>query len=306
MSDTKRVIALGFFDGVHRAHGALLTRVRQRAEALGAVPCAFTFDCSPTARLTGRPVPLINSLEDRQWLMRRYYGIREVLLGSFDQMVDMPWEDFITDYLIREHGAVHVVAGHDFRFGARGQGNPQRLREKCAQLGIGCDIISEIDLEGIRISSTHIRTLLERGDMEEARAFLGHPHILSQRVSPGKHLGHTLGFPTVNLRFQPGVIVPAYGVYATSVSLEDGTQAMAVTNVGVRPTVETDGRANVEGYILDYNGDLYGQTVRMAFYHRLRGERKFPNVEALTAEVLRNAQQTRDYFAGHRGMTSNL
>lgn len=306
MSDTKRVIALGFFDGVHRAHGALLTRVRQRAEELGAVPCAFTFDCSPTARLTGRSIPLINSLEDRQWLMRRYYGIREVLLGSFDQMVDMPWEDFITDYLIREQGAVHVVAGHDFRFGARGQGNPQRLREKCAQLGISCDIISEIDLEGIRVSSTHIRTLLEQGDMEEARAFLGHPHILSQRVSPGKHLGRVLGFPTVNLQFQPGVIVPAYGVYATTVSLEDGTQAIAVTNVGVRPTVETDGRANVEGYILDYNGDLYGQTVRMAFYHRLRGERKFPSVDALTEEVLRNAQQTREYFAGHQGIEPSL
>lgn len=297
MPEQKRVIALGFFDGVHRAHGALLRRVRQRAEELGAVPCAFTFDCSPAARLTGKPVPLINSLEDREWLMRRYYGIQEILLASFDQMMDLPWENFITDYLQAEQGAVHVVAGHDFHFGAGGQGSPRRLQETCARLGIGCDIIPEMMQDGVRISSTYIRRLIQAGDMEQARAFLGHPHLLGQRVSPGKRLGHTLGFPTVNLRFQPETILPAYGVYATKVLLEDGTQAMAVTNVGVRPTVERRGQANVEAYILDYSGDLYGQSVRVAFYRHLRGERKFPSVEALTAEVLKNAQQTRDYFA---------
>lgn len=299
MSETRRVIALGFFDGVHRAHGALLSRVRQRAQELGAIPCAFTFDCSPTARLTGQPVPLINSLEDREWIMRRYYGMEEILLASFDQMMTLPWERFITDYLQKEQKAVHVVAGHDFHFGYRGQGNPQRLQETCARLGIGCDIIPEMDQDGIRISSTHIRKLVEAGDMEEARIFLGHPHLLGQQVTPGKHLGHTLGFPTVNLQFQPHVIIPAHGVYACRVLLEDGTQALAVTNVGVRPTVEAEGKVNVEAFILDYDGDLYGQTVRVAFYHRLRGERKFPSVAALTEEVLRNAQQTRDYFAGH-------
>lgn len=300
----RRVIALGFFDGVHRAHGALLRRVCERAKELGATPCAFTFDCSPAARLTGKPVPLINSLEDRAWMMRRYYGIEEILLASFDQMMDMPWERFITDYLQKEQGAVHVVAGHDFHFGAKGQGNPRRLRETCAHLGIGCDIIPEMDEDGIRISSTHIRALVEAGEMEDALRFLGHPHLLGQTVSPGKGLGHTLGFPTVNLRFQPGVIVPAFGVYAARVLLENGTQALAVTNVGVRPTVEQDGQPNVEAFILDYEGDLYGQEVRVAFYHRLRGERKFPSVQALTDEVLRNARQTRDYFAQHPELAS--
>ncbi|MCC8182567.1 MAG: riboflavin biosynthesis protein RibF, partial [Clostridiales bacterium] len=191
----------------------------------------------------------------------------------------------------------HVVAGHDFRFCYRGEGTPERLQEVCRELGVGCDIIGRIERNGIRISSTYIRTLIQRGEMEEANAFLGHPHILSQRVAPGKHLGHTLGFPTVNLAIPPEVIVPAYGVYTARVQLEDGTRAIAVTNVGVRPTVEEHGRVNVEGYILDYDGDLYGQQVRVAFYRRLRGERKFPSAAALTDEVLRNAQQTRDYFA---------
>ncbi len=299
MPTTRRVIALGFFDGVHQAHGVLLDRARQRAAELDAVPCAFTFDQHPSALLTGHPEPLLNTLEDREWLMNRYHGIHEVLLAPFREMMRMDWRDFVTDYLVKEHGAVHVVAGHDFRFGYRGEGTPERLQAVCRELGVGCDIIGRIERNGVRISSTHIRTLIQQGEMEEADAFLGHPHILSQRVAPGKHLGHTLGFPTVNLSIPPEVIVPAYGVYTARVELEDGTKAIAVTNVGVRPTVEEHGRVNVEGYILDYDGDLYGQQVRVAFYRRLRGERKFPSAAALTAEVLRNAEQTRDYFA-HR------
>jgi riboflavin kinase/FMN adenylyltransferase len=126
---------------------------------------------------------------------------------------------------------------------------------------------------------------------------LGHPHILSDRVAHGKKLGSTLGFPTVNLRVPDRVIVPAYGVYATKVYVQDQCY-MAVTNVGVRPTVEdNDGRVTVEGFILDFEGNLYGQQVRMEFYHRLRGEKKFPSLQALAEEVARNAQQTRAYFA---------
>jgi riboflavin kinase/FMN adenylyltransferase len=296
MCEQKRVIALGFFDGVHLGHGALLRRVTERAKELGAVPCAFTFDAHPSAYLTGEQVPLLNSVQDRVWLMKREYGIQEVIVAPFRKMMTMRWEEFITDYLLHEQHAVHVVAGYDFRFGARGQGDAQRLKAKCARLGMGCDIVGEIELEGIRVSSTYIRTLMEAGDMDRARQFLGHPHVLSGTVQPGKHLGHTLGFPTVNLPFAPGVMVPDYGVYAAKVTLEDGTCCNAVTNIGVRPTVETGAAPNVEAFLLDYQGDLYGQQVRIAFYHRLRGERRFPSVEALTAEVLRNAEQTRAYF----------
>ena len=112
----------------------------------------------------------------------------------------------------------------------------------------------------------------------------------------GKKLGSTLGFPTVNLHFQPGVLVPAHGVYATRVCFENGESRPAVTNIGVRPTVNDGDRVTVEGYILDFQGDLYGQTVRMEFYKYLRGERKFGSLEDLRAEVMRNARQTRDYF----------
>ncbi len=297
MDKTKRVIALGFFDGVHIGHGALLRTVTQRARELGAAPAAFTFDRQPAAAITGTQVPLLTSVEDRIWLMRHYYGIQEVVVANFDGMMRMDWQDFITDYLIRDLGVVHVVAGHDFHFGYMGKGNPSRLKAKCQELGVGCDIIGKVEQDGITISSTYIRTLVAQGEMERATQFLGHPHILSDRVVHGKKIGGgTLGFPTVNLRVPQRVIVPAFGVYATRVHFRDQSYA-AVTNVGVRPTVEdNDGRVTVEGFILDFDGDLYGEKVRMEFYHRLRGEKKFPSLQALSQEIGKNARQTRAYF----------
>ena len=300
MSTPKRVIALGFFDGVHKGHGALLRTVAQAADRLGAMPCAFTFDRSPTAAITGQTIPLLSSVEDRVWLMRRYYGIEEVIVAPFDGMQKMDWQDFVSEYLQKELGCVHVVAGHDFHFGYMGKGNPQRLQEKCRELGMGCDIIQKVEQDGITISSTYIRTLIAQGEMERANQFLGHPHTLTNRVAHGKKIGTTtLGFPTVNLLIPKGVIVPAYGVYATRVWF-DGQCRCAVTNVGVRPTVEdNDGHVTVEGFILDFQGDLYGQKIQMEFYKYLREERKFPSFAALTAEVMHNAEQTREYFAAH-------
>lgn len=296
---TKRVIALGFFDGVHLGHGALLRAVAAAAAQRNAVPCAFTFDKSPTAVITGQTVPLLSTVEDRILLMRRCYGIQEVVVASFDAMQRMDWEDFIVQYLVNELGVVHVVAGHDFHFGYMGKGNPERLRAKCAALGVGCDIIQKVEQDGITVSSTYIRTLVAQGEMERAIQFLGHPHILTQQVSHGKGIGHSaLGFPTVNLRVPEGVIIPAFGVYATRAWF-DGQSRPAVTNVGVRPTVQNnDGRVTVEGFILDFEGNLYGKQVRMEFHKRLRGERKFPSMDALAAEIKKNAEQTRAFFEG--------
>ena len=291
MEQQKRVIALGFFDGVHMGHGALLRTVAERARALGALPCAFTFDRSPAAALTGKAVPLLSGVEDRTALMRTLYGIQEVIVASFDQMRQMDWQDFVAQYLKRELGAVHVVAGHDFHFGYRGQGDPRRLQEKCRALGMGCDVIPKVEIDGVTVSSTYIRALVEEGRMEQARWFLGHPHILSSPVVHGSELGRTLGTPTANL------LVPE-GVNASRVVLPDGGVKAAVTNVGFRPTVNNDQRAvTVESWILDYQGSLYGQPIRVEFYAHLRPERKFPSVDALRRAILENSRQTRDYFA---------
>lgn len=309
MDNQRRVIALGFFDGVHLGHGALLRRVAQRAAELDARPCAFTFDQSPAAALTGRAVPLLTGVDDRAGLMETLYGIREVIVAPFARLRDMDWRDFVGDYLRGEHRAVHVVAGHDFHFGRGGEGNPARLAEECARLGIGCDIIPRVELDGVTVSSTHIRGLVERGELEEAARFLGHPFVLSGPVVHGSELGRTLGTPTANLLIPQGVIAPGFGVYAAKVRVlpdDPGRQPsrpeegpyLAVTNVGVRPTVNPAlSGVTVEPWILDFAGDLYGRTLRLELYRRLRPERRFSGVDELRSAILENAAQTRAYFA---------
>ena len=220
----RTVIALGFFDGVHRGHGALLEKTAARARELEAVPAAFTFDRPPKEVVTGRPVGLINTPDDRRDLMQRLYGIRQVIIAPFDRaMMTMPWQEFIDRLLVGTYGAVHLVAGHDYHFGHRNQGDPQKLQARCRELGIGCDIIPQVTLDGITVSSTYIRTLIESGQMERAADFLGHRHCLTRTVAHGCRFGRTIGIPTVNLTPPDHVLLPERGVYVTRVFLPDGS-----------------------------------------------------------------------------------
>ena len=296
----KRVIALGFFDGVHNGHAALMRRTYEVAKEIGAVPSAFTFDPHPQNVIFGKPTPLLTSPEDRADLMRKYYGIEDVIVEPFTvERMKQPWRDFVEQTLVKDLGAVHLVCGHDYHFGYKGEGNPNRLRELCGELGIGCDVIEKVEQEGITVSSTYIRTLVAQGEIERANEFLGHPYTLSDHVSHGKKLGTTLGFPTVNLKLKEHVMPPAKGVYATKVILENGDVLPAVTNVGTRPTVDDGDQLTIEGFILDFHGDLYGQKIQMEFYKYLREERRFPSFDALKAEIAHNVDQTREYFASH-------
>lgn len=296
MEQSKRVIALGFFDGVHKGHGALLRRVAARADELGAVPAAVTFDAHPEEIILGQSAPLLTTPPERADLMRRLYGIREVLVARFDdELMHMDWREFVTDFLAKRYGAVHLVAGHDFHFGYKGEGSPERLRQLCAQLGIGCDIIPPVTQDGITVSSTYIRTLVAQGEMERAMEFLGHPHTLTDQVRHGKKLGSRLGFPTMNLHIPPGSVIPAFGVYATRVWV-DGEVFSAVTNVGVRPTVDDGGAVTVEGFLLDFQGSLYEKTVRIEFFRHIRPEQKFETLDALRAQVMQDKETVRSYF----------
>ena len=293
----ERVIALGFFDGVHRGHGALLRRAAEEARRRGCTPAVFTFDRPPKEVITGIPCPLINSPEDRSDLVKRLYGIDEMLMVPFDdEMRTTPWDRFVTDILVGRYGAVHLVAGHDHHFGYKNQGSPELLREKCAELGLGCDIIPAVTLDGVTVSSTHIRKLLEEGGVETARAFLGHPHVLTQTVDHGRRLGRTIGVPTANLVAPPHVLLPKRGVYAAKVTLPDGRAFGGVTNVGVRPTVNHGQDVTVEPWILDFDGDLYGQKLRVEFFRRLRDERKFDSLEALRDQSQCDAVRTREAY----------
>ena len=293
----ERVIALGFFDGVHLGHGALLRRAAEEAKKRGCESAVFTFDRPPKEVITGVPCPLINSPEDRAELVKRLYGIDEMIMVPFDdEMRTTPWDRFVTDILVGRYGAVHLVAGHDHHFGHKNQGSPELLREKCAELGLGCDIIPAVTIGGVTVSSTHIRKLLEEGDVETARAFLGHPHVLTQTVGHGRQLGRTIGIPTANLVAPPHVLLPKRGVYAAKITLPDGRAFGGVTNVGVRPTVNNGQDVTVEPWILDFAGDLYGQAIRVEFYRRLRDERKFDSLDALKTQIETDAVKTREAY----------
>ena len=181
-------------------------------------------------------------------------------------------------------------------FGYKNQGTPELLQRSCAQLGLGCDIIPEVTLDGITVSSTHIRQLVTEGNMEEAARFLGHPHTLTGTVRHGHSIGHARLFPTANLIVPHNVLVPSHGVYATRACLADGRSFAAVTNVGTRPTVNNGTNVTVEAYLLDYSGDLYGQTLRLEYHRKLRGEIQFDSLEALKAQISQDIESTRNYF----------
>lgn len=298
MSIQPKVIALGFFDGVHLGHGALLRRTVEEARRRSVRSAVFTWAQPPKEVVTGVPVPLINSPEDRAWLAKSLYGIDDVIMVPFNkEMMTTSWEDFITEILIKRYHAVHLVAGHDHRFGHKNQGTPELLKSKCAELGLGCDIIPEVTVGGITVSSTYIRRLVSLGQVERAMEYLGHPHILTQTVRHGRRIGHTIGIPTVNLVPPPHVLVPGDGVYIARVCLMDGSSYAAVTNVGTRPTVNNGSDLTVESWMLDFDGDLYGQSIRVEFYKRLRDEIRFDSLDALKAEIRRNADDARAYFA---------
>ena len=292
-----RSIALGFFDGLHLGHQALLRRTVEQARTLGLSPALLTFDRSPREFVTGTPVSLLTTNEERRRTVEALFPGTEVLTVPFDRaMMTMPWEDFV-EMLAGPCRARWLVAGHDFRFGHKNAGNADLLREKAAALGLGCDIIPAVKLEGVTVSSTHIRALLERGEAEAAARFLGRPFAITGLVRHGKRLGSSrLGAPTVNLVPDQRQLVPAFGVYAARVTV-DGEARPAVTNVGVRPTVDTDGGVTVESHLLESVGELYGADCRVEFLKMLRPEKRFGSLEELREQIARDADAARAYFA---------
>ena len=248
----KYVIALGFFDGIHVGHGELLRLAHQRAKELGVKPCLLTFDKHPDTLVFHTPVPLINTAAEREAIAGEYYDIHHVLTLHFDRAtMELPWEDFVLQ--LQQYGAVHVVCGYDFRFGYHGAGTAMRLRKKCAERGIGCDIVSACRIDGITVSSTYIRQLLQSGEIERANRFLGHRHRLSGKVT---------GQPdqtTCILTPQPGIVLPKPGTYEVRAGL-CGEQNPA--------TADISENYNIKLQFPSPQRDLSNQILRVDFCQR--------------------------------------
>lgn len=292
MNVSKKIFALGFFDGVHRGHRVLLQQCAELAKQLGCATAAITFDRHPQALFRNIPPALISTVEDRKLLLS-FYGMDSVtVLPVTKEVMSTNWQIFLEQLL--EDGAAGFVCGDDFRFGARGEGSSEKLKQFCRERDLPCIIVPEQTVDGIRISSTYIRSQIENGDMATAVKFLGHPLILTGQVVPGKQLGRRLGIPTANLLLPAGLAVPKFGVYVCRAWV-DGAYHGAVTNVGTRPTVAGEG-ITVEPWILDFDRDLYGKTITLEFHYFLRPEQKFTDLEALKNQIHADAEHTREYL----------
>lgn len=290
-----RVLALGFFDGIHVGHAALLQKTCARAKELGLTAAALSFDVHPDTLVYGAPVQLLNTTAERAFLMQRLCGVQEVLFSHFDEtMMHMPWQSFVEEELFTRLRARHVVCGHDFRFGDRGEGTAQRLKAACERLGMGCDIIPEVRLDDQCVSSTRIRELLADGQCAQAVRLLGHGQLVTGTVARGAGRGTGLGFPTANIPFAPEVLIPAFGVYRARAEV-DGRTYPACVNIGVHPTLSALPTPGLEANLIGFCGDLYGKELAIWLEDRLRGEVHFESVQALRTRVLQDKAQIAAY-----------
>ena len=291
----KRALALGFFDGVHIGHGALLRAVAEDAKREGLTPVALTFDTHPDRAVRGA---LLTTPEERIELMRRYYGIDDVRVLPFDdELRNTPWEAFAEKTLLGGLNAGTLVCGEDFRFGKGAEGTAKLLSGFCAEHGVTCRIVPQVCAGGAPVSSTRIRSLLQDGDFDGALQLLGHPYLLCGTVVHGLHRGGRLGFPTANVPLGDRLPLP-FGVYAATVEI-DGTVYSSVTNVGVHPTVGALPAPVAESWLPDFDGDLYGKPLCLFLHKHLRPELRFDDIAALKQQVLRDAASIKAYFAAH-------
>lgn len=275
------VVALGMFDGVHLGHRALITRLLEEAKRLRAVPVVFTFSNHPLEVLGGN-VRMISGIRERN-MMLRSLGAEEVESVPFTrEMAHLSTEQFI-DLLNEKWNVRGLVVGYNYTCGDRGTGTPETLREIGSVRGFSVSVVDPVLFEGESVSSTRIREAVERGDVSLAEALLKRRYTLTGTVVQNKRIGRRIGFPTANIEADLRRVIPADGVYATF-AFVGGVVYRAVTNIGTNPTVHGS-RLTIETHLLDFNADIYGQQLTIAFRKRLRGEAMFDSLDALKEQI---------------------
>jgi riboflavin kinase/FMN adenylyltransferase len=298
------VLTLGVFDGLHLGHQRIMQTVVESANATGAVPTVITFDPHPRAVLHPENAPPLLQTLDQRLANFEVLGIKQTIVIRFDkEFAGIDAETFLRDIVHERLQAREVFLGKGFFFGRNRGGNIELLREMSKRLGFFADEVPEVRLRGARISSSKIRQLLADGKVNLARRMLGRPYGVEGQIIHGLQRGRTIGFPTANLHPHNRVI-PRFGVYATA-TLIDGRWRRSITNVGVRPTFDDDQNPSIESYIFDFDGDLYGDVLRVRFLHRIRDERKFSGIDELRAQIERDTRHALSYFS-HEGVRNML
>jgi riboflavin kinase / FMN adenylyltransferase len=297
----RAVLAIGNFDGAHRGHRAVIERTQRLAAEMGAPSAVLTFEPHPADFFAGRPVVFRLTPSAVKARALEEFGLDGAIVLTFDAaLAALSAEQFVSEVLVARLDAAAIVIGWDFHFGKGRAGSPAFLKEAGGRYGFRVDIIDKIessdDSQSEAISSTAIRRALEAGDVEAGARLLGRDYAIVGTVIAGQKLGRTLGVPTANIALEPSNRL-AHGIYAVAVSVA-GERYGGVASFGTRPTVD-NGPPLLETFLFDFDGDLYGRTIEVAFVKRIRGERKFDSLDALKAEMNRDKERARVILAAH-------
>jgi len=288
-------LTVGNFDGVHRGHRAMLARLVEAARARRLAPCVLTFEPHPREFFSPATAPArLTRLREKAELLAEA-GVARLHVERFDAaLVAMPAERFVEEILLRGLGMRWLLAGRDFRFGARRAGDFALLESLAARHGFALEAMPDVALEGRRVSSSAVRDALQAGDLRRAERLLGRPYTMSGRVAHGEKLGRSLGFPTANILLRRAP--PIAGIFVVEVE----TLGRGVASVGVRPTVLPLPAPRLEVFLFDWGGaDLYGRHLRVRFLEKLREEEKFDGMPSLAAAIARDVALAKEYFATH-------
>jgi riboflavin kinase / FMN adenylyltransferase len=280
-----RQVAVGTFDGVHLGH----------RQVIAGSDTVLTFEPHPTAVVLPEAAPRLLTDTARKARLVASLGVEELVVIPFDRaFAARPARRFVDEVLVEALGATHVSVGENFRFGHRAQGDADLLR---ADDRFRTRVVQLLEVDGEIVSSSHIRGLVLGGAVEYAGRLLGDPFTLCGDVVSGDRRGRELGYPTANLVPDPAYVTPGHGVYAARATTERGCTYAAAVSIGVRPTFDTGRGELIEAYLLDFEGDLYGTRLELAFLKRLRGEKRFGSVDALVAQMALDVEAARSVYA---------
>lgn len=290
-------VTIGNFDGLHRGHQAMLARLKEEAAKRGLPSCVLTFEPHPREFFSPASAPArLSSLREKSELIQAA-GIDRLHVCRFNQRFSsLSPDDFIRQVLVDTLGTRWLLVGDDFRFGARRAGDFALLKEAGARLSFEVESLPTVSVAGKRASSTAVREALADGDMQQAHELLGRPYSISGHVMHGNKLGRQIGFPTANIQLQHNR-PPLAGIFAVEVHGLNGAPLQGVASLGTRPTVHENGNPTLEVFIFDFRGDLYGRRLRVDFLRKLRDEEKYPDLDSLIAQINRDVDNARAFFA---------
>ncbi|MBQ4105882.1 MAG: bifunctional riboflavin kinase/FAD synthetase [Clostridia bacterium] len=286
--DSDTAVALGRFDGVHLAHKAVISKAADCRER-GLVPVVFTFCDNP-----GKSTQNVLTAEDEKQRLIASCGIDIQVNSAFDAVKDLSAEEFVSRVLCKALRAKEVFCGYNYRFAKNASADVNVLRELCKEQGVAVTCIPEVEIEGQTVSSTAIRSLLQEGNVAEAKKLLGRPYAVSGRVIHGRGLGRTLSAPTLNIDVPLDKLLPKFGVYAAK-AFVDGVEYNSVCNIGKKPTVGSE-IPTVEAYLLDAKGDFYNTEATLELLEFIRPEQKFSDIESLQNAISKDISEARRIF----------